>query len=175
MPLYRIEIPNAIFSRCLEKIKKQQPKPSAAALCRKLLLHDFQNIHGANLNADAAGDALGNGIAFLMYHDLHGADLDALAALDALLLIDHVNAGLGILGDGFMLAGFHALAALDADIGLSAGALGKNLDAGIVLMEFLVKSFGASADALQTSHALGILLNSQLLHSKGYPFSLLFL
>ena len=129
-----------------------------------LLFDDLQNFHGADLYADAAGDALGNGIAFLMYHDLHGADLDALAALDALLLVDHVNAGLGILGDGFMLAGLHALAALDADIGLSAGALGKNLDAGIVLMEFLVKSFGASADALQTSHTFYIFLNSELLH-----------
>ena len=131
----------------------------------RLLFDDLQNFHGADLYADAAGDALGNGVAFLMYHDLHGADLDALAALDALLLIDHVNAGLGILGNGFMLAGFHALAALDADIGLSAGALGKNLDAGIVLMEFLVKSFGASTDALQACHALYIFLNGELLHN----------
>ena len=130
-----------------------------------LLFDDLQNFHGADLYADTASDALGNGVAFLMYHDLHGADLNALAALDALLLIDHVNAGLGILGNSFMLAGFHALAALDADIGLSAGALGKNLDAGIVLMEFLVKSFGASADALQTSHTFYIFLNSELLHN----------
>ena len=142
----------------------------AALLLRFLLFNDLQNFHGANLGADAAGDALGNGIAFLMYHDLHGTDLHALAAADALLLVDHVNAGLGILGDGFMLAGLHALAALDAHIGLGTGAFGNDLQAGIVLMELLVKSFGASANALQTSHALYIFLNSELLHNRGFSF-----
>ena len=37
-----------------------------------------------------------------MYHNLHGAGFHALAALDAQLLVDHVNAGLGVLGDGLV-------------------------------------------------------------------------
>ena len=87
-----------------------------------------------------------------MYHDLHGADLDALAAADTVLLADHVNAGLGVLSNGIMLASLHALTALNADIGLSAGALSNDLQAGIVLMEFLVECLRAGGDALQTGH-----------------------
>ena len=132
---------------------------------KDLLLYDLQNFHGASLHADAAGNTLGGSAFFCHDHDLHGAGFYALAALDAQLLIDHVHTGLGILRDGTGFTDLGALAALDADIGLSAGALGKNLDAGIVLMEFLVKSFGASADALQTSHTFYIFLNSELLHN----------
>ena len=131
----------------------------------QLLFDDFQYFHGADLDTDAAGDALRNGIAFLMYHDLHGADLDALAAADTVLLADHVNTGLGVLGNGIMLASLHALTTLDADIGLCAGALSNDLQAGIVLMEFLVESLGASANTLQASHTFHIFLNSELLHN----------
>ena len=147
------------------KNKKAAVETSAAALCRKLLLHDFQNIHGANLNADAAGDALGGGILGLHDHNLHGAGFYALAAADAELLIDHVNAGLGILGDGAGLTSLHALATLDANHGLCTLALSNHLDAGQVLMELLIKCVGAGADALQTCHTFSILLNNELLHS----------
>ena len=109
-----------------------------------------------------------------MNHDLHGADLDTLAALHTLLLIDHVNTGLGILSDGTMLTGTHALATLDAGHRLGAGTLGNHLDAGQILMEFLIESSGTGTDTFQTCHALNIFLNSQLLHSKSYPFSLIF-
>ena len=135
-----------------------------------LLFDDFQDLHGSDLDTDAAGDALGNRIAFLMDHDLGGADFDALAAANALLLVDHVNAGLGILGDGFMLADLHALAALDADAGLCAGALGDDLDAAQILVEFLIERLRACAYTLQASHTLGIFLNYQLLHRKEFSF-----
>jgi hypothetical protein len=142
----------------------------AALYVGKLLLHDLQNLHGACLDADTAGDALGSGILGLQDHDLHGAGLDTLAAADALLLVDHVDAGLGILGDGFMLTGLHALAALDAGHRLGSVALRNDLNAGQIGIEFLVECLGASLNALQASHALGVFLNSQLFHNGGFSF-----
>ena len=135
-----------------------------------LLFHDLQDLHGAGLDADAAGDALGNRILSLMNHYLHGADLHALAAADALLLVDHVHAGLGVLADGAMLAGTHALTALDADIGLRGVALGHDADAAQILIELLIKCLRAGLNALQASHALFVFLDSKLLHSKGFSF-----
>jgi len=141
--------------------------PAFAAHSAYLLFDDLQNLHGAGLDTDAAGNALGNRALFLMYHDLHGAHSNTSAAANAQLLVDHINAGLGILGDSAMLTGLHALATLDAHIGLRAAILaGNDLDAGIIRMELLIKRFGTSLDTLQASHALGILLNSQLLHRK---------
>jgi hypothetical protein len=67
--------------------------------------------------------------------------------------------------------GTHALAALDAGHRLGAGSLCYDLNAGQVLMEFLVKSSGAGTDTFQACHAFDIFLNSQLLHSESYPFS----
>ena len=102
-----------------------------------------------------------------MYHNLHGADFHALAALDAQLLVDHVNAGLGVLGDGTMLAGLHALAALNADHGLCVAILtGNDLDAGVHGIVLLVKGRRAGLSTLQTCHALGIFLNGELLHTE---------
>ena len=136
-----------------------------------LLFDDFQHFHGASLYANAAGDTLGNRHFGLMDHDLHGANLDALTATDTVLLVDHVNAGLGVLGNGLMLTGLHALTALDADIGLSAAILASHdLDAGIVGVKFLVKSFGTSLYTLQASHTLYIFLNSELLHNGKLSF-----
>ena len=74
-----------------------------------------------------------------MDHDLHGADSNAGTAADTQLLIDHVNTGLGILSDSTVLAGLHALTALNTGHGLGAGALGNDLDSGIILMELLVE------------------------------------
>ena len=48
-----------------------------------LLFNDLQDLHGASLHADAAGDALRNRRLFLMYHDLHGADGHASATANA--------------------------------------------------------------------------------------------
>jgi len=73
-----------------------------------------------------------------------------------------------------MLAGSHALTALDAGHGLCAGTLGNDLDAGQILMELLIESSGACADTFQTCHTFDIFLDSQLLHSKSYPFSFIF-
>ena len=145
---------------------------TAAHLCINLLLHDLQHFHGAGLDADAAGNALGGGAFGLQHHDLHGAGFHALPAADALLLVDHVNAGLGILSDGLMLAGAHALATLDAGHRLGTAALGNNLDAGQILIEFLIERLGAGLNALQAGHTLGIFLNNELLHSKELPFSI---
>ena len=136
-----------------------------------LLFDDFQNFHGAGLDADATGNALGGGVAFLQNHDLHGADFDTLAAADTLLLVDHVNAGLGVLGDSLSLTDLHALAALDTGHGLGSVALGNNADAGQILVKLLVESFGAGLDALQTCHTFDIFLNSELLHSENSPLS----
>ena len=93
-----------------------------------LFLHDFQQFHRACFDADAAGNALGSGAAFLEHDHVHGAGFGALAAADALLLVDHVHAGLGVLGDGLVLTGTHTLAALNAGIGLCTGTLGHDAD-----------------------------------------------
>ena len=86
--------------------------------------------------------------------------LHAFAAADALLLVDHVHAGLGVLGDGIVLTGLHALAALDADIGLCTAVLaGDDTDAAVVLVELLVERSGAGADTGQTRHAGRVLLH----------------
>ena len=130
----------------------------------QLLFDDLQDLHGAGLDADTAGDALGCRALGLQDHDLHGAGLDALAAANTGLLVDHVHAGLGVLGDGAVLTGLHALAALDADHGLCVVALGSDLDAAQIGIKLLVESGGASLNTLQASHALFALLNSQLLH-----------
>ena len=131
----------------------------AALLLLFLLFNDLQNFHGACLNTDTAGDALGNRIVSFVDHNLHGADLHALAAAVAQLLVDHVDAGLGILGDSAGLADLHALAALDADIGLGSTVLaGDDLDAGLGHIIDLIESFGAGPDTLQTGHTFHILL-----------------
>ena len=132
-------------------------------LC-KLLFHDLQHFHGADLGTDAAGDALGGRAFGLHDHDLHGAGFHTIAAGNAQLLVDHVHAGLGILGDGTVLTSLHALTALDAGHGLGTGTLGNHLDAGQILMELLVESGRAGTDALQAGHAFDILFNSKLLH-----------
>ena len=139
-----------------------------------LFLHDFQQFHGAGLDADAAGNALGGGAAFLEHDHVHGAGFGALAAADALLLVDHVHAGLGVLGDGFVLTGTHTLAALNAGIGLGAGTLGHDADTTLLLVKFLIERLGTGGDALQTCHALHIFLSSELLHSAELSFVFLF-
>ena len=130
----------------------------------ELLLDDFQNLHGASLDTDAASNALGSGVAFLQNHDLGGANFHTLATGNTLLLVDHVNTGLGILGNGLVFADLHALAALDADVGLCCIALCDDADAGQILVKLLIECLGASLNALQASHALLALLDSQLFH-----------
>ena len=131
-----------------------------------LFFDNFQNFHGACLDADAAGNALGGSALLSHDNDLHGACLNTLAALDAQLLVDHVNAGLGVLGDGLVFTDLHALAALDADHGLCFALLVYDLDAGQILMELLIESGGTCVNTLQTCHALSALFNCKLLHSK---------
>ena len=142
----------------------------AALYAIELLFDDLQQLHGTSLDADAAGDTLGNGIAFLMNHNLHGAYLNTLAATNALLLVDHVHAGLGILGDGTVGASLGAQTALGADHGLGSALALHDLDAGLGDIILLVESLGASLDALQAGHALGALLDGKLLHRYRSPF-----
>ena len=137
---------------------------------RELFLHDLQHFHGAGLDTDAAGNALGSGALRLEHHHLHGAGLHALAAANAVLLVNHVHAGLGILGNGPMLTGLHALAALDAHVGLGSGSLGNNSHAAVILVEFLIKCFGTGADTFQTRHALRVFFNRELFHDKMNSF-----
>ena len=129
-----------------------------------LLLDDLQDLHGAGLDTDAAGDALGSGGVLVGDDQIEGAGLGALAAAGAELLVDHVDAGLGILGDGTGLAGLGAQTALGADQGLGSALALHDLDAGLGDIIDLVESLGASLDALQAGHALGALLNGKLLH-----------
>ena len=131
-----------------------------------LLFHDLQDLHGACLDADAAGDALGGDAALGSDHDLHGADFCALTTGSAELLVDHINTGLGILGDCTSLTDLSALTTLDAGHGLGAATLSNDADAGQIFIKGLVESIGAGANALQTCHALSTLLNHQLLHNK---------
>ena len=131
-----------------------------------LLLDDLQDLHGASLDTDATCDTLGGRTVFGSYHDLHGANLNALAARGAELLVDHVDTGLGVLGNRTSLTDLCALAALNADHRLSLALLLHNLDAGQVLMELLIESGGTCVNTLQTCHALSALFNCKLLHSK---------
>ena len=140
----------------------------------ELLFDDLQDLHGTSLDTDAAGDALGGGILGLQDHNLHGAGLDALTATDALLLVDHVNASLRVLSNGFMLTDLCALATLDTGHRLCTGALCHDLNAGQILVEFLIKGSGTSVHTLQTCHALCVLFNHEFLHNKGYSFSYVF-
>jgi hypothetical protein len=71
-----------------------------------------------------------------------------------------------------MLADLHALTALNTDIGLCCGTLGYDLDARQVGIKLLVESIGASTNTLQASHTLRILFNSELLHIRGFSFSI---
>jgi len=134
-----------------------------------LLLHNFKNLHGASLHANAAGDTLGSRTILGSDHDLHGAGFHALAAGGAELLVDHVNAGLGILGNRTSLTNLSALATLNTDHGLCLALLFHDLDAGQVLMELLVESSGTCINTLQTGHTLSALLNCKLLHNKESP------
>ena len=135
-------------------------------LCMDLLFYDFQNFHGAGLDTDAAGNALGSGCTGRRHHNLHGAHLGALAAGGAQLFVDHVHTGLGILGNCTGLTGLGAFAALDTGHGLGSTGLVNDLDAGQVLMKFLIESNRTGADTFQASHALATLLNCESLHSE---------
>ena len=136
-----------------------------------LVFDDLQDLHGTSLCTDAAGDALGSRAAFLQNHNLHGASLNALTTGNTQLLVDHVDTGLGILSDGTSLTGLHALAALDADHGLGiASLIGTNLNAAESDIKFLIECLRAGLYALQTCHALLILLNGKLFHKTFYPF-----
>ena len=132
----------------------------------QLLFDDLQDLHGTSLDTDAAGNALGSRVAFLQNHDLSGTNLDTLAAADTLLLVDHVDTGLGILGNCFMLTGTHALTALDADIGLCSTVLLYDVDAAQSHIIDLIESLGTGLDTLQASHAFCALFNSELLHKR---------
>lgn len=129
-----------------------------------LLFDNFQNLHGASLDADAAGNALGGvGCVLCLDQNMEGADILALAAANTELLIDHVNT-LGILGDGAVFANSGTLAALNANHGLGHTLEIHDLDAGLIGIEFLIESIGAGTDTFQTCHALGTLFHSQFFH-----------
>ena len=140
----------------------------------ELLFHDLEDLHGACLNSDAASNALGGGLISRTYHNLHGADFSALTAGGAQLLIDHVNTGLGILGDRTGLADLGALTTLDASHRLGASALSNDLNAGQIGIKLLIEGHGASTDTLKASHAFAILFNDKFLHRKRSSFLLLF-
>ena len=131
---------------------------------RSLLFDDLKQLHGAGLGADAAGDALGSG--FTKRHHLHGTDLDALAAGGAELLVDHVYAGLGVLGDGVVGTGAGTLAALDAGFDLDIALVVHDTDAALGFIKHLVKRLGAGPDAGQTRHAFDALFYGKLFHGN---------
>ena len=138
-------------------------------------LGDLQNLHGAYLDTDTTSNALGSGShAGLANHDPEGACGLTLATADAELLVDHVNAGLGILGNGTLITSCCALAALNAGHGTDLTGTLYDLHARLILMEFLVKCLGASTDALQASHALGTLFHCKLFHNNT-PLCIIFI
>ena len=121
--------------------------------------------HRTCLGADAAGDALGSrGRVLNLHQHAERTCFLALAAADAELLVDRVDA-LGVLGDRAVLAGLRALAALNADHGLGRAVALDDLKTCLGRVKFLVERLGASADALETCHALGSLFNGQLFHN----------
>ena len=140
----------------------------------QLLFDDLQDLHGTSLDTDAAGNALGSRVAFLQNHDLSGTNLDTLAAADTLLLVDHVNTGLGVLGDCTSLTDLCALTALNTDHRFCFALLFNNLNAGQILVEFLIKGGGTSVHTLQACHTLGVLFNHKFLHIREFPFSYVF-
>ena len=140
-----------------------------------LLFDDFQDLHGADLDTDAAGDALGSsGTLVVGDHQTEGAGLGTLAAAGAELLADHVHAGLGVLGDGTVGAGLGTQTALGADLGLGSTLTLHDLDAGLGDIVDLVESLRASLDTLQAGHALGTLLDGKLLHRIDLLFRVIF-
>jgi hypothetical protein len=155
-------------------IKNAEPTNRGSAYYNMyLFFDDLQQLHGTSFHTNTTCNALGNGITLFVDHDLHGTCFHTLTTTNAQLLVDHINTGLGILCNGTMLTHTHALATLDAGIRLSAVALGDNLNAGIVGMELLIKSLGASANTFQASHTFQILLNSKLFHLRKTPFFLI--
>ena len=159
------------FSPVNQQKRKEPRHCRGSTIYVGLAFDDFQDLHGASLGADATSNALRGSAAFLQDHNLHGAGFHALAARNTELLINHVDAGLGILGNSTMLTNLHALATLDASHGLGLASLvGADLDGAECHIKFLIECFGASLNALQTSHALFIFLNSQFLHKRIYPF-----
>ena len=165
-----------IFCKFLKiSTKKKHPIDRSDAvwrICNKLLLDDLQDLHGAGLHADAAGDALGGCAVLGSDHNLHGADLHALAASGAELLVDHIDTGLGVLGNSTSLANLSALAALDAGHGLCSTVLLNDTDAGQIFIEFLVESHRTSTHTLQACHALNIFLNGKSFHNDIFPLIL---
>lgn len=129
-----------------------------------LLFDDFQDLHGAGLHANTAGDALGgNRRVLCLDHNMEGAGFHALAAANTELLVDHIDT-LCVLSNGTSLTGSSALAALNTNHGFCFALQLNDLDAGLTGMELFVKSVGTSTNTFQASHALGALLNSQFFH-----------
>ena len=141
----------------------------AVFLCIVLLFHDLQDLHGASLDTNAAGNALGGGAVLGSDHDLHGANLHALATGGAELFIDHVDASLRILSNCTGFTNLSTLTTLDTNHGLSDTVLINDLNAGQILMELLIESGGTSIYTLQASHTLCTLFNNKLLHNKESP------
>ena len=171
---------SAATRRLLPCPKSKSRHSSAGLLWRQfpnkgfLLLDDLQDLHGAGHDADAAGDALGSGGIVVLDDQAEGAGLGAFAAAGAQLLADHVNAGLGILGDGTVGAGLGAQTALGADLGLGGALALHDLDAGLGDIVLLVECLRASLDTLQAGHALGALLDGQLLHKIDLLYRVIF-
>ena len=134
----------------IRKTKKELPFKAVLLICVNLAFDDFENIHGASLYAEAAGDALSSGV--FVNNDLEGADFSTLAAANAELLINNVNA-LSVLLDRACFTNLSALTALDADHGLGFAVLFDNLDSGLIGIKYLIVSFGTCTDASEASHA----------------------
>ena len=121
-------------------------------------------------DADTASNTFCCGVLRLQDHYLHGAHFNTLATADTVLFIDHIDTGLGVLCNCFVLTDLHALAALDTSHRLCTGTLCDDLDAAKIRIELLIKSNRTSAYALQASHTFGILLDSEFLHPRGHSF-----
>jgi hypothetical protein len=137
----------------------------------KLLFFNFQDAHRTSLGANTAGNALGHGILLLMYHHLGRTYFHTLTATDTQLLVDHIDAGLGILADRAMGAGAHAFAALYAGLDLGFALVVHDLYAALGRIKLLVEGLGAGPDAAQARHALNVFIGYKLLHRLFPPTS----
>ena len=134
-----------------------------------LLFDDFQDLHGACLDADAASNALGgNRRRLSLDHNAEGTCFQALATADTELLVDGVDT-LCILSDSTNFTSSCTLAALDANHGLSNALAIYDLDAGLIRMELLIECVGTCTNALETCHTGGAFFDSEFFHGNS-PF-----
>ena len=130
--------------------RKRRTRRSAAWF---LFFNDFQQLHGAGLNTDAAGGAFaGIRDGLVLDDEAEGTRFNAFSAAGAELAADHPDA-LGVLGDRAVGTDLGALAALDTGHGTDVLAALNDLQSGLIGVEFLIVCVGdRKSTRLNSSH-----------------------